>query len=271
LAAGRFASLRLRIVSALVLAPLAIAAVWLGSPFFPALVILAGAVMAWEWAGLCLNDRLGAGGILAILLVAALLVVASVGFLAPALVGVLAASPVLALVWGRTGKATAWMAGLGLLWVSLPCLALLWIAAQAGTGRSTVAWILAIVWSTDIGAYAFGKAIGGPRLLPRLSPNKTWAGLGGGVLCAALASFAVVTVVELPIRWPFLLAGGGLALVAQAGDLAESRVKRYFGVKDSSGLIPGHGGLLDRLDGMLAVTSAVAVHNLFGGSVLAWR
>ena len=117
-----------------------------------------------------------------------------------------------------------------------------------------------------------GRSFGGPRLAPRLSPNKTWSGLIGGVLCAAAVGGSVALFVNSTLVITILLLSGILAVVAQIGDLAESMAKRHFGVKDTSGLIPGHGGLLDRLDGMLAVIPAVALLSLFGGgSVLTWR
>ncbi len=168
------------------------------------------------------------------------------------------------------GAHSAWLAS-GALWIALPCVLLLWLAPPDGSGRATLLWVLAIVWATDIGAYAFGSRIGGPRLAPRWSPRKTWAGLFGGVLCAALTGWAAAWLLDEPAVLPVVMLSAGLAIVGQFGDLAESAAKRRFGVKDTSDLIPGHGGLLDRLDGLLAVIPAVAlVTVLRGGSVLAW-
>jgi len=180
-----------------------------------------------------------------------------------------------AIVWGiaarEPGVASLWMAA-GSLWVALPCVILLWLADSAGVGRPTLLWVFAVVWATDIGAYAAGRALGGPLLAPRWSPGKTWAGLGGGMVCAALAGWATAGVLGAATAVPLVLTSAGLAIVEQFGDLAESVAKRRFGVKDASSLIPGHGGLLDRLDGLLAVIPVVALLTLIGGgSVLTWR
>ena len=135
----------------------------------------------------------------------------------------------------------------------------------------TIRGLLCVVWATDIGAYAFGRLIGGPKLAPRFSPKKTWAGLIGGMLSAAgvgagIAAWAGLAVVG------FGLLSAGLAVMSQAGDLFESWVKRRFNVKDSSNIIPGHGGVLDRVDGVLPVAVVVAVLALVqGGGILTWR
>src|SRR5213076_213911 len=145
------------------------------------------------------------------------------------------------------------------------CVLLLWLASADREGRHTLLWIFAVVWATDIGAYTVGRRLGGPRLAPRWSPRKTWAGMIGGAGCAALAGWATARLVDTSAL-PLVLVSAGLAIVEQFGDLAESVAKRRFGVKDTSGLIPGHGGLLDRLDGLLAVIPAVALLTLIGGS-----
>ena len=153
---------------------------------------------------------------------------------------------------------------LGVVYVGLPILSLLLIRRQHDPGPDLATyrgliytlWTLALVWATDIGAYFAGRAIGGPKLAPRLSPNKTWAGLVGGVLLAALFGAAMHRSYGLPLR--LTLATPALAVVAQAGDLYESWLKRRAGVKDSGTLIPGHGGVLDRLDGLVPVAPLAA-------------
>jgi phosphatidate cytidylyltransferase len=260
-----------RTLSALLLAPVPIAAIWFGSPWLPIVTAAAAAIMAWEWGMLSRYGRFGGVGAV---LVGAVLVPVAAAARAPGMalgVALLGAAAVLWAAWRRHDRAPLWTA-FGALWVSLPCIAFLWLAHARPLGRATLLWILAIVWATDIGAYAVGRTFGGPRLAPRWSPRKTWAGLAGGVLCAGLAGGATAAAFGISPRLPLIALSSALAVVEQFGDLAESLAKRRFGVKDTSGLIPGHGGLLDRLDGMLAVVPTVALLTLIGGrSVLAWR
>jgi phosphatidate cytidylyltransferase len=173
--------------------------------------------------------------------------------------------------------AIAWLFG-GALYVIIPSLSLLFLRTgmapcQQGwecPGDTTADapmyltfWLLLIVWATDIGAYAAGRTIGGPKLAPSISPKKTWAGFGGGMLAAALTAwllslsprFSYTEAALSPL--PVALGGALFAVISQAGDLFESWVKRRFGVKDSGNLIPGHGGLLDRVDGLMFAAPAL--------------
>ena len=265
-------SLTLRTLSALVLAPIAIAAVWFGWPWLALVTAVAGGGMAWEWARLCRAGRLGQSGtvLIAVVLIA---IAAAAGGHIPVAVGASLAGAVLVFFIARQEPIgnPHWLA-LGALWVALPCVLLLWLAGPQAVGRLTLLWIFAVVWATDIGAYAAGRRFGGPLLAPRWSPRKTWAGLVGGAVCAALTGWGAAGLLGISSAPTLVLVSAGLAIVEQFGDLAESVAKRRFGVKDSSGLIPGHGGLLDRLDGLLAVVPAVALLTLIGdGSVLIWR
>ncbi len=269
---GSQGSLTLRVLSSLVLAPIAIAAAWFGWPWLPIVTAAAGAVMAWEWARLCRAGRLGASGVVLIGAVLAAIAAAAAGAVAPAIgLSLLGAAIVFGTARLEQGGEPRWLT-LGALWIALPCALLLWLGRPDGIGPRTVLWIFAIVWATDIGAYAVGRRLGGPLLAPRWSPRKTWAGLIGGAGCAALAGWGTARLLGGSPVLPLVLVSAGLAIVEQFGDLAESVAKRRFGVKDSSGLIPGHGGLLDRLDGLLAVIPAVALLTLIGGGgVLTWR
>lgn len=147
----------------------------------------------------------------------------------------------------------------GFVYIAVPSFALMvldWLWFEL------VFWAMVVTWSTDIFAYFAGRSIGGPKLAPRISPSKTWAGLAGGVVGAALLGAVVAYGFDLGA--PFLYAGGAMALLAQAGDLYESGVKRRAGVKDSGTLLPGHGGVLDRLDGLLPVVVATFLLLLWG-------
>ena len=224
--------LGLRVLSGLVLIPVALGLAYAGGAAFNILVLLAAALMADEWRRLCSIDA-GASG--------------------------------------TAHRRWLWLAA-GAVYIAVPCIAIIWLRSDAAVGRQAIFWLFAVVWATDIGAYFAGRGIGGPKLAPRISPGKTWAGLLGGMVCAALVGAATALLLDLSRAVPLIVISALLAVVAQAGDLLESMVKRRFGVKDSGHLIPGHGGVLDRLDGMLTAAPAVAALTLVTGEgVLAWR
>lgn len=154
-----------------------------------------------------------------------------------------------------------WKVG-GFVYSLVPALCLLWLRDRAPSGFYVVLWVFIVTWSTDIGAYFAGRAIGGPKLAPSISPNKTIAGLVGGMISAALAGYAWAELTSLSATL-FVLAPL-LALAAQAGDLFESWMKRRAGVKDSGNWLPGHGGALDRLDGLVVVATLTAAAQLGG-------
>ena len=136
------------------------------------------------------------------------------------------------------------------------------------TGRLLLFWLLGLVWATDVGAFFVGRSLRGPKLWPRISPNKTWSGMVGGLAAAGLVGAAFATALASALLWPAVAASLLLSLVSQAGDFFESGIKRHFGAKDASELIPGHGGLLDRLDGLLAATLVLAFLAWLGKSPL---
>jgi phosphatidate cytidylyltransferase len=141
------------------------------------------------------------------------------------------------------------------------------------TGAANVMVLLLIVWASDIGAYIAGRAIGGPKLAPAISPGKTWSGAAGGLLAAATVGLCSGLLLGSPsMAWRPMVFASLTGIVSQAGDLFESILKRHFGVKDSGRLIPGHGGLLDRLDGVLTASLAAALLALaFGSGVVLWE
>lgn len=178
---------------------------------------------------------------------------------------VLVAAVSTALFYEWTRIARGWGFGwqvAGFLYMLLGALALLWIRDRSADGFDLVLWVFLVTWATDIGAYAAGRAIGGPKLAPSVSPNKTWAGFYGGVAAASLiaGAWAVAAGLNLVV----LLLAPLFAVAAQGGDLFESWMKRRAGVKDSGTLLPGHGGIFDRLDGLLPVAILTAAAVLAG-------
>jgi len=214
-------------------------------------------LMAREW------DRLtgGAGsGLLGLASSLALLVILALGYYGHGGWALLALLPAVLVVAGLgrlAGRSMVWPV-LGLFWLGLPCLALLWLR-MGDNGMLAVTWLFLAVWFCDTGAYFAGRGIGGPKLAPRISPKKTWSGLLGGMFLAAAASALLAVVLAQKDAVQFAVLGALLALISQCGDLAESALKRHFDVKDSGALIPGHGGILDRVDGVLFAAPALAL------------
>ncbi len=265
-------ALRTRVVSALILAPMALAAAYFGRPAWDGVVAVMGALMAWEWARLCTGGHLSRAGAVSTAITPVVIAVAALAGVIPALV-IVGVGVVLIGVGAslEAARGPLWLAA-GVAYVSVPCLAMAWLRAMPGDGRATLLWVLALVWATDTGAYIAGRGLGGPKLAPRISPNKTWAGLIGGMIAAAAVGLAAAFLVPDVRAWIAVPLSAALAVVEQAGDLFESALKRRFGVKDSSRLIPGHGGVLDRVDGLLAVSLAAAALSWAAGhTILIWR
>jgi phosphatidate cytidylyltransferase len=252
--------LRLRVLSALVLLPLGLGCLWVGGWAWVALVALGSVGLAVEFAVMCggPSARTARLALPATALAAAAL---AAGGVAWAGLVILALAAVLV---GWDGGRIAPV--LGVPYVGLTAIALIWLRADLVAGRGNVLFLLLVVWATDISAYVVGRMIGGPKLAPNISPGKTWSGAVGG-----LAGAAVVGWVAAPGVFG-LTAAAALSVVAQAGDLMESGIKRHFGVKDSGKLIPGHGGLLDRMDGVLTAAPVMALLALaMGRGVGFWR
>lgn len=232
---------------------LAVAALWLGGLAFNFLVLASVLLMVAEYCGLS-----GAGRaqtrIAMVLAAAGLLVGASFGISARALVlgtaTIIGLGALFAIISRRVTL------GLGLVYTVLPGLALVWLRAWPN-GFAFVLWVLTVVWATDIFAYFTGRAFGGRKLAPRISPGKTWSGLFGGMAAAALVGWIVASAYRLDA--PFTSLGAAMAVAAQGGDLFESWLKRQAGAKDSGLLLPGHGGALDRLDGLIPVALLTAL------------
>jgi phosphatidate cytidylyltransferase len=246
----------MRVIAALVLAPLAIAIAYAGGMLWTVLVTLAAIGLYVEWLTIVSPAResgVVVSGVAALAAAGLCLLMggihASFVVLAAGLIATVLVSPTRR-NWTATGFCYAAAAEIASVLVRL----------DEAKGFVALMFVLLIVWVTDIGGYFAGRGIGGAKLWPRVSPKKTWAGAIGG-FAASLAVAAGFAAFDLGKMGPLLLLGALLSVVSQLGDLFESAVKRRFGVKDSSHIIPGHGGLLDRLDGFVA---AVVVAAIFG-------
>ncbi len=250
-----------RVASAIVMASVALGALYAGVMPFTVLVLIAAVVMSWEWGTVVRGDAsIDAVLIVHVVFVAGAVILAGCGYAALALIGLIAGTFVVgALRFGETARLSA----VGVLYTGMPAVAL--IELRTGNepyGFLAVLFVLLSVIATDTVAYFAGRSIGGPKLWPSVSPNKTWSGFIGGILAAAVVGlvFADRLTGASTIRLAFV--GLLLGIVAQGGDLAESSLKRGFGVKDASNLLPGHGGLMDRMDGIVAAAIAAVLIGL---------
>ncbi len=255
-------NLYMRVVAALVLAPLTIAIAWIGGWPWACIVIAAAALLYFEWLMIvgASGNRFAVATGIAVLAIAGILVMTRSTDLA---LGVLAAGVAIAAAVAR-GK-RGWVAS-GLVYAAAALIAAIVVRRDADFGFVALMFVLLIVWVTDIGGYFAGRGIGGPKLWPRVSPKKTWAGAIGG-LVLSLVIAAVFAWLGYGKMLPLLLLGTVLSIVSQFGDLFESAVKRRFDVKDSSHIIPGHGGLLDRLDGFVAAIVLAALIGFMRGGL----
>jgi phosphatidate cytidylyltransferase len=214
-------NLSVRLASSLVLAPLALAAAWVGGAVF--MIVWAGAalIIGWEWIKLVASAR----------------------------------DPV------------PWRIA-GVIYAAVAFIAPVMLRADVNNGFAALIFLFAIVWMTDIMGYAIGRAVGGPRLWPAVSPNKTRSGAIGGMAGALAAGIVIAAWLSLAVL-PIAILSVILSMVAQAGDLFESAIKRRFGAKDTSHLIPGHGGLMDRLDGFIAAALLAAMVGIVRGGLSA--
>jgi phosphatidate cytidylyltransferase len=261
-------NLGLRIVSGVVLAPAVLAALWLNARTCLVLLAVAMSVLSYEWGRMAAPAAWRRVAVIMAIAVLSVLFLTFLGHLAAAIalipIGALAAAAVSQGVTERRADAAY-----GVFYVAPAAMALMWLR-DTNQGAGWTVMLFCTTWAADICAFAVGNALKGPKLWPRYSPNKTWSGFIGGLLGAAVAAMAVPGLPVLPGGEPFLhlslvgaaligLAGG---LATMMGDLWESMLKRRFGVKDSGDLIPGHGGLLDRVDGLMFATLVFAAARL---------
>lgn len=256
-------SLVLRVLSSVVLLPVGVAAIWAGGLTLGVAAGVTGVAMAYEWAKMQCPERplpsalvLGLGAAICPVLSA----LGHVQWMAPFLATCAISAAMLRNRW--IGRLETFC---GAVYVAAPGAAFVWIRNRPDDGLALALGLAATIWASDIAAYFVGRAVGGPKIFPETSPKKTWAGFLGGATAGAAAAGLVGSLVDgiLPL---WLAAGAVLSVVGQFGDMFESLVKRHFKVKDASGLIPGHGGVMDRLDGFwAAVLLAVCIGLMRGG------
>ncbi len=254
---ANFSDLRPRVVSAIVLVAAALATLYAGGEVFTIFWLLASYVVFWEWQGLVGGGRRRANLVIGAVALATAAAFSGVGTAWIAIACIAVATVVLAAL-AEPGK-RLWVAG-GVVYAGILTISACLLRESPKTGALAIAWLFAIVWGADIFAYFGGRAIGGPKLWPRVSAGKTWSGTLVGVFSGALLGLALLYWAGPPgsASAKLFLIGLIAAALAQIGDLFESAIKRRFGVKDSSQIIPGHGGVMDRLDGFIFASAFAA-------------
>jgi phosphatidate cytidylyltransferase len=261
-----------RVASGVVLGPLFLALVYGERPYFHVMITAIAGLIAWEFVRM---DGKGGPERQALTIAAVVAVVGAIALVSPVvapgaalvMIGVATLAVIAAdQVDGRKGLCVVHLA---VPYAALPAVALLYVM-DAG-GAESIFWLLAVIWATDIGAYACGRLIGGPKLAPSISPKKTWSGAIGGVLWAVITSGAVYWAYHGLFLPKMVAVAMLLSVLSQVGDLFESALKRRYDIKDSGTLIPGHGGFMDRFDGLWAAAPLAALFCvILGGGVQHW-
>lgn len=252
--AGLGADWGVRLVSGVVMAVAAAAILIAGEIPFYALATVIAMLVSWEWSRLVRGTGFDAIAGVHIAAAGASSLLAALGWPALGVLMVIIGS-ILTLLLSVGDR--SFFSGAGVIYAGLPVISLIWLRSDPALGFLAVVFLVLTVVATDVGAFIAGRLIGGKKLWPRVSPNKTWSGLLGGMSLSAVAAAAYSFAVPGAGLVRLGLIGAVLAVVAQAGDLAESSLKRHFHVKDTSALIPGHGGVMDRVDGLVAAALAV--------------
>ncbi len=245
-----------RVISGVVMAAVALGLTYAGFLPFAAMILVVSVIVAWEWGRIVRGVDVDVVTIAHIAAAVVAISLVAMGLVGLALLALLIGAFLVGLL--ATGR-HPWMSAGGVAFAGLPGVALVWLRDDVAYGLLAVVFIMAIVVVTDTAAYFSGRLIGGPRLWPSVSPNKTWAGLMGAVSASAVAGAAFASLVPGASGLKLAILAAVLAVVAQAGDLAESALKRRFGAKDASNIIPGHGGFMDRIDGLVTAAIAAAV------------
>lgn len=253
---------RRRLVSAFALIALALSMVAAGGVGFAILIAIFVALLAFEW-GRMSEARYGAtpgrfAGVAVLIVGLAGSALVTLGALKAAIVCVIGGAVLAGVAAPAFGAPAIWT-GAGVAYVGTPALALIWLRLGLDSGLVILTWLLVVVWTADSAAYFCGRGVGGPRLAPSISPAKTWSGFAGGIFGAALVGLLVANVAGSPRLAEAALLGALVGIATQLGDLAESTLKRRAGVKDSGSLIPGHGGVFDRVDGLMFAAPSLAL------------
>jgi phosphatidate cytidylyltransferase len=268
-AGNGLSNLTLRILSALVLAPVVLAAAYSGGEYFLIFIGVVVYLLGLEWASISTGRMFGlAPAVVCAGLIGSVILV-GLGHNAIAFLALGVAAMIVSVFPSPPGR-RGWLA-FGVIFIGVSFIALILMRADSQFGRNFIFWLFAVVWSSDTGAYVFGRAIGGPKLAPNISPKKTWAGFYGGLASSALAGVSTAMILDGPSVLALAALSTAVGFTAQMGDLLESWFKRKFSVKDSGNIIPGHGGLFDRVDGLMtAVLSCAVVWGLEKDWIARW-
>ncbi len=238
--------------------PVVLAITWFGGIWFIALIALIGIGASYEWTRIAFDGSKAQLVLHVIAVVAATFLATRYSFYSTA--------ALIAFIWsfsllvaGGTGTRINLWTLFGIPYIALPMAAFVQLRLSPEYGLLAIFWVFAVVWLADTMAYAFGRTIGGPKLAPIVSPNKTWSGLLGAIVGGALGGTLVAWIGGLSGLVPLLALAGAFGAIGQAGDLYESAAKRRKGLKDSGSIIPGHGGILDRIDALLVVAVAALI------------
>ena len=249
----KLGSLAKRILTAIVMLPVAIGALWGGYPYVDVLALIVGVLLAWEWANMMPNRNV------CVYMASYIVSLAIALFVHDTLMIVSSMVLISFFVWFKAkGEQHRSLLSLGVPYISIGVGSLLWIyhgiLPYPPFNFFITLWFFLMVWAMDIGGFIVGCNLKGPKLAPKISPNKTWSGLIGGIVLAMAVSYLYTYLIikeDSSMQMFFVVLGGIVAAISQIGDLIESAIKRKLGIKDSSSLIPGHGGVFDRIDGLI--------------------
>ncbi|MCC3860886.1 phosphatidate cytidylyltransferase [Pseudemcibacter aquimaris] len=250
----------IRILSALVMLPAAIFIILQGGVLLFALVSIFTTIILYEWNGIC--EETAFSPLFLAQVISSLSVLFMIEISSPYLIYSFIIGIVLIVLISTLTKSTLKWSVLGYLYALVPSASFLILHQHAG--GLVVLWMMIVIWAMDTGAYFAGKNIGGPKMSPKISPNKTWAGLIGGTITAMVLGYMFVKYTGAQSALfddviVLVVLSGAFAILSQMGDLAESAIKRKFSVKDSGAIIPGHGGIMDRVDGLLFVAPSILI------------